>query len=181
MRRVYIVASPLEVNHETEINGDPIIFSGLGKINAAMTATQICLTQPDEIINIGSCGSLNIPFGQIVKVGKAYQDIDGTPLCEYGTTPFENDSSILITPSSEITCFTTDYFVDMSQKEKYSPNYLDMIQKVSIFDMECFALAKVCSKFNIPFTSIKWISDSGDGNNWETDCKISFEKVKKIL
>lgn len=180
MNRVYIVASPLEVNNENEINGSPIFFSGLGKINAAMIATQICLSKPDEIINIGSCGSLNIPFGEIVEVGKTYQDIDGTPLCEYGKTPFEDDHEINIS-NSPITCFTTDYFVDMSQRHKYSKNYLTMVEKVSIFDMECFALAKVCSKFNIPFRSIKWISDSGDGNDWETDCKVSFEKVKKLL
>jgi len=180
MNKVYIVASPLEVNNEIEINGYPIVFSGLGKINATMTATKICLTNPDEIINIGSCGSLNIPFGEIVEVGKTYQDIDVTPLCDYGITPFEDDYEINIS-NSPITCFTTDYFVDMSQKSKYSKNYLSMIEKVSIFDMECFALAKVCSKFNIPFRSIKWVSDSGDGNNWETDCKVSFEKVKKLL
>jgi nucleoside phosphorylase len=56
-----------------------------------------------------------------------------------------------------------------------------MIQKVSIFDMECFSIAKTCSKFNIPFRAIKWVSDNGDGGDWEKNCKISFEKVKQML
>lgn len=180
MIRAYIVALPIEVNEEIEINGDIIFFSGVGKINAASTATRVCLLKPDEIINLGSCGSLLLPPGEIIEVGKVYQDIDGTPLCEYGITPFEDDKEIILN-NSPFTCFTTDYFVDMSQKQKYSKNYLDTIQKISIFDMECFAIAKVCSKFNIPFRAIKWVSDNGDGGDWQNNCKINFEKVKKML
>lgn len=180
MSRIYIVALPIEVNEEIEINGDIICFSGVGKINAAFTATRVCLLKPDEIINLGSCGSLLLPPGEIVEIGKVYQDIDGTPLCEYGITPFEDDKEIILN-DSPFTCFTTDYFVDMSQKQKYSKNYLDMIQKVSIFDMECFAIAKVCSKFNILFRAIKWVSDNGDGGDWVENCKINFEKVKQLL
>jgi adenosylhomocysteine nucleosidase len=180
MKRIYIVALPLEVDMKTNINGDTIYFSGVGKINAAYTAAQVCMLKPDEIINIGSCGSLTLSPNEIIEVGTVYQDIDGTPLCEYGVTPFENDKEIKISDSL-FTCFTTDYFVDMTQKSKYSKNYLDMIQKVSIFDMECFAIAKICSKFNIPFRAIKWISDNGDGKDWQDNCKINFEKVIKML
>jgi adenosylhomocysteine nucleosidase len=180
MNRIYIVALPIEVNYQTKINGDTIYFSGVGKINAAILATKVCLLKPDEIINLGSCGSLFLPPGEIIEVGKVYQDIDGASLCEYGVTPFENDKEIILN-NSPFTCFTTDYFVDMSQKQKYSKNYLDMIQKVNIFDMECFAIAKACSRFNIPFRAIKWISDNGDGDDWEKNCKVNFEKVKKLL
>jgi len=80
MSRIYIVALPIEVNNEIEINGDIICFSGVGKINAAISTTRICLLKPDEIINLGSCGSLLLPPGEIIEVGKVYQDIDGTPL-----------------------------------------------------------------------------------------------------
>jgi nucleoside phosphorylase len=47
--------------------------------------------------------------------------------------------------------------------------------------MECFALAKVCKRFNMKFTSYKWVSDDGDANNWKEMCHIGFEKVKDIL
>ena len=62
MIRAYIVALPIEVNEEIEINGDIIYFSGVGKINAASAATRVCLLKPDEIINLGSCGSLLLPL-----------------------------------------------------------------------------------------------------------------------
>jgi nucleoside phosphorylase len=56
-----------------------------------------------------------------------------------------------------------------------------MIERCSIFDMECFAIAKVCKRYNVKFSSYKWISDSGDHSHWKENCKIGFEKVKIIL
>ena len=181
-KRVFIVAVPDEVEIQGEILGSPVIFSGVGKINATMAAYNAVTSKYNEIINIGSCGSLSLPVGEIVKVGQVFQDIDVTPLCEYGDTLFEAaGKQIVINTLSPISCFTTDYFYDHNQIDKYSKNYLEMINKCSIFDMECFAIAKVCKRFNIKFTSYKWVSDSGDGGNWKENCKVGFEKIKHIL
>ena len=56
-----------------------------------------------------------------------------------------------------------------------------MIKKCDVFDMECFALAKVCKRFNLKFSSYKWVSDEGSHDNWKENCKIGFEKIKVIL
>jgi adenosylhomocysteine nucleosidase len=56
-----------------------------------------------------------------------------------------------------------------------------MIENCSIFDMECFAIAKVCKRFNIKFSAYKWISDSGEHSDWKENCKIGFEQVKELL
>jgi nucleoside phosphorylase len=69
MSKIYIVALPIEVDNEIEINGDIICFSGVGKINAATTAIRACLLKPDEIINLGSCGSLLLSPGEIGRSG----------------------------------------------------------------------------------------------------------------
>jgi adenosylhomocysteine nucleosidase len=181
-KRVFIVAVPDEVEIQGEILGSPVIFSGVGKINATMAAYRAFSEKYSEVINIGSCGSLHIPVGEVVKVGQVFQDIDATPLCEYGDIPFEAASKqIVLDTLSPISCFTTDYFYDHNQINKYSKNYLEMINKCNIFDMECFAIAKVCKRFNIKFTSYKWVSDSGDGGNWKDNCKVGFEKIKNIL
>jgi adenosylhomocysteine nucleosidase len=146
MSRVFIVAVPDEVETQTTILGSPVIFSGVGKINATMAAYRAFSEGYKEVINIGSCGSLRFKAGDIVKVGQVFQDIDATPLQEYGSTPFEASSrQIVLDSDSNITCFTTDYFYDTKQRDKYSKNYLKMIDKCSIFDMECFAIAKVCN------------------------------------
>jgi nucleoside phosphorylase len=47
--------------------------------------------------------------------------------------------------------------------------------------MECFAIAKVCKRYNVKFSSYKWTSDGGDHSHWKENCKIGFEKVKVIL
>ena len=181
-KKVFIVAVPDEVEVQEEILGFPVIFSGVGKINATIATYKAFSEKYSEVINIGSCGSLTLPVGEIVKVGQVFQDIDVTPLCSYGDTPFETSSKqVVIDTLSSISCFTTDYFYDYSQIDKYSEKYLEMISKCSIFDMECFAIAKVCKRFNIKFSSYKWVSDNGDGSNWKENCKIGFEKIKQII
>jgi len=182
MNRVFIVAVPDEVEIQGKILESPVIFSGVGKINAAMATWNAFSQGYNEIINIGSCGSLNTPVGTLVKVGQVFQDIDATPLSEYGETPFEpNSKQIVVDAISPVTCFTTDYFYDQNQHSKYSQSYLDMIEKCSIFDMECFAIAKVCKRFNIKFSAYKWVSDSGEHSDWKENCKIGFEQVKELL
>ncbi len=181
-KKVFIVAVAEEVNIQGEILGIPVMFSGVGKVNAATAATMAFSLGYSEVINIGSCGSLKLPVGEIVKVGQVFQDIDATPLDEYGVTPFDtNSKQVVLDAISPYTCFTTDYFYDNSQLSKYSPYYLEMINKCSIFDMECFAIAKVCRRYNVRFSSYKWVSDSGDHNHWKENCKLGFEKVKIIL
>jgi nucleoside phosphorylase len=56
-----------------------------------------------------------------------------------------------------------------------------MIDECTVFDMECFAIAKVCKRFNIKFKAYKWVSDDGDADNWKEMCHIGFETVKSIL
>lgn len=181
-KKVFIVAVLNEVEAQGNILDTPVIFSGIGKINATIAAMTAFNLGYSEIINIGSCGSLHLPVGDIVKVGISYQDIDATPLSPYGTTPFEvNSSQIVLDIQSSTTCFTTDYFYDKPQQLKYSKYYLDMVEKCSIFDMECFSIAKVCKRFGIKFSSYKWVSDSGEHSDWRGNCKIGFEKIKVIL
>ena len=183
-KRIFIIAVPDEVDTQTKILGCNVIFGGVGKINATMAAYNTFAQGYDEVINIGSCGSVNIPVGEVVKVGNVYQDIDVTPLCNYGETPFEavgRNKQVVIDTKSLISCFTTDYFYDEKQLGKYSKYYLEMIKKCSIFDMECFALAKICHRFNLKFQSYKWVSDNGDGSDWKENCRIGFKKTLDIL
>lgn len=129
-KKVFIVAVPDEVDIQGKILEYPVIFSGVGKINATMAAMSALHLEYNEIINIGSCGSLKLPVGKIAKVGQVFQDIDATPLDEYGATPFDtNSKQMLLDPMSPITCFTTDYFYDNSQVAKHS---ISNIQHFSI-------------------------------------------------
>ena len=183
MKRGFIVAVKEEVNHVDEIAGCPVHYCGVGKLNAAIGAGELINKGVTEIINIGSCGSTQYPLGEIIKVGKVYQDIDCSPICEYGLTAFDENPEpfILLDELSPHTCFSTDYFYDHAQIEKYSPHYLQMIKSASIFDMELYAIAKVCKKKGIKLSAYKWVSDDGDFSKWLENCKISSQKIIALL
>ena len=182
MSRIFIVAVPNEVEFQTTILGSPVIFSGIGKINATISAYNAVNSGYKHILNIGSCGSLKHNPGDIIKIGQVFQDIDTSPIAEYGYTPGDTPGNqVVIDNKTNYTCFTTDYFYDKHQKSKYSPNYLSMIKNCDVFDMECFALSKVCWKFGVKFDCYKWVSDDGDFSHWEDMCQLGFNKIKKLL
>lgn len=182
MSKAFIVALPEELNGIKDIHGFPVMYSGVGKINAAIGAFQLIQQGVTEIINIGSCGSKHHAMGEIVKIGKVYQDIDCTPICEYGLTAFESSGPYIeIDPSSPHTCFTTDYFFDHPQVDKYSSFYLDSIQRCSVLDMELYAIAKVCEKFGVSLSSYKWVSDDGDFSKWQENCEVASHKIIELL
>ncbi len=182
MSKAFIIALKEEVNNIDNINGYPVLFSGIGKINATIGTHELIRMGVSEIINIGSCGSTQHQLGEIIKIGKVCQDIDCSPICEYGITAFEESQPyILLDENSSHTCFTTDYFYDHHQKEKYAPNYINMIESSSVFDMELYAIAKTCLKKNIKLSSYKWVSDDGDFSKWMENCEVSLKKVMTLL
>lgn len=182
MKTAFIIALPDEVHHAEELHGIPVFYSGVGKINAALRAAEVIHKGFTDIINIGSCGSVKHKLGEIIPVGKVLQDIDGRPLSEYGHTPFEEDShTIVLDAALPHSCFSTDYFYDHKQHAKYSPEYHAMINSCSVFDMELFAIAKTCKRNGAKLRAFKWVSDDGDFEHWQQNCRMSAEKVLEML
>lgn len=181
MNKVLLVAVAEEVGNVSSLNGVPVKVCGVGKVNAAIGAFE-CIKQGfEEIINIGSCGSINHSYGEILKIGKVFQDLDARPICDYGLSPFElPEPFIVIDSQSNHSCFSTNYFYDKNQTQKYSQDYLDSLNKHSVFDMECYAMAKTCKKFGIRFSSYKWVSDDGDHEHWIENCKLSLRKFLEM-
>lgn len=182
MSKAFLIALPEEVNHASMINGHPVLYSGVGKLNACMAAFELIQKGYTDIINIGSCGSTQHQLGEILKIGTVFQDIDCSPISSYGITPFENHSeSIVLDENSNFTCFSTDYFYDHLQHSKYSPGYLNRIKTSSVFDMELYGMAKVCRKFNAKLSSYKWVSDDGDFSKWQENCEKASREVIAML
>ena len=71
MSKVFLVTVGEELNHAEQVNGIPVIVCGVGKLNAAMGVFECIQKGYTEIINIGSCGSLNHHYGEILKIGRA--------------------------------------------------------------------------------------------------------------
>lgn len=180
-KMILVSATPLEHGGEKDINGIPIFQTGIGKINSATNLTKIILEEtPDIIINFGSCGNLkDFKVGDIIEVGTVYNNIDVRPFAEYGCTPESNDCEIKL-GKSNVKCFTTDQIYDNTRTD-YAQKYLDMIDKCDIVDMECYSLAYVAKKFDIPFFSYKWISDDGNVDTWEENASVGFMNFREHL
>ncbi|MEI7472172.1 MAG: hypothetical protein WCJ85_07930 [Chitinophagaceae bacterium] len=182
MSKAFLIAIPEEVKGVKKILDYPVYYAGVGKVNAAIAAMELIQKGYTELINIGSCGSTKYPVGTIIQIGKCFQDIDCAPICDYGLTAFEvAQAYIEIDPSLEATCFSTDYFYHQEYRTKYSPHYIQQIESCSVFDMELYAIAKACSKFNRKLSAYKWVSDDGDFSQWENNCELAFHRMEAIL
>ena len=70
-------------------------------------------------------------------------------------------------------CGTGDNFVQ-TDKDTYS----------DVFDMEAYALAKVCYHYDINFISFKYITDNADehsAGDWVDNCSDGVRKFKKKI
>ena len=174
MKRLFVAALKEEVP-----NLDFFHFTGVGKINATHTITQLILKhKPEEIVNFGSVGSLNKEIKGLIEVTKFYQrdmDVRGLMNLKLGETPFDSIHEI-ITNDAGYSCGTGDSFV----QSKIEMN-------VDVVDMEAYALAKICKLHNVDFKCFKFISDNADenaSNDWLENCKkgsqLFLDKAKNF-
>ena len=174
MKKIIIfVALKSELEHFEHPNVE-IHYTGVGKVNAAIKATQV-ISQIDNnslVINYGSAGSNSLP-NEIFKCTKFTQaDMDARPLELIGVTPFDNIIYPEIPPVIEF------------EFEGYICHTYDCFQnnpKDQIVDMEAYAIAKVCKIYKRNFISYKYISDSGDSNEWKNNHMNGADLFLNIL
>lgn len=157
------------------------VYCGIGKVNAATLTTYIAATEcVDLIVNCGLSGGLqNVSVGEVV-VGTGFVEHD-FDLTAIGYKPGEK-------PGQEYFYKADEYFIN-DFKSKYQCKSGVMVSgdcfvsddaKAAALikdwnavscDMESAAIASVCHGFNLPFISIRRISDgadSGAGSTYKT-------------
>ncbi len=159
------------------------LICGIGKVNAAYNLMKsIQHDKPKLIVNLGSAGSNHYKKGQIVVCTKFIQrdmDVRGLGYEQY-ETPLSGLPPILeyglqMEGVPEAICGTGDNF-EMSHSTTI----------YNVVDMEAYALALVAMKENIPFLSLKYISDGADGNaaeDWTIQvhqAAVAFGEVLKL-
>ena len=167
-----------------------VLYTGVGKVNATLKLTQRLQVNrslppmPKLLINYGTAGSRELPIGELVDCTKFTQrDMNVTSLgFMQGQTPFENliptvldyDHVEFNPIGKKLRCGTGDNFVD-NNIDSYS----------DVFDMEAYALAKVCHHYDIPFISFKYITDNADehsAGDWVDNCSDGVREFKeKVL
>ncbi len=172
MTHPYIIITALEgeLKASNIPAGIPIIYSGIGKINATIATIQaIKKFNPKVIINFGTVGKVNSALQGLLTIKKVIQrDMQTEPLAPRGVTPFCTKPSEYLSINGQYTCGTGDSFVTIRD------DWL-IQQSVDVVDMELFAIAAVAHACQIPWISFKFITDDANndsGNDWKEN--ISF-------
>jgi len=187
-----LIVSALEVETQGQLEDYRVLYTGVGKVNATLELTKVLQKahlhylppMPKLVINYGTAGSRELPIGELVDCTKFTQrdmDVRGMGFMQ-GQTPFENDVPVILDYDhvefnpigKKLRCGTGDNFVQ-DNKEIYS----------DVFDMEAYALAKVCYHYDINFISFKYITDNVDEHSprdWEDNlCGGIVEFKEKVL
>ena len=180
---ILFVALESELPQELVSPNVSVYYTGVGKVNAAIKATEVILGfrmggwKPDDVVvlNYGSAGSNTIPKGTLADCRYFIQNDMNTPFGKTHETPFDSEiypeiKEPTIEFGSGYVCRTQDKFEDNPQ---------------GIFDMEAYAIAKVCKIYGFDFRAYKYISDGGDVDEWEENHskgkELFVEQLNKIL
>jgi len=145
--------------------GAAVLFTGVGKVNAALqlmrylTAQRLAGTPVRQVLNVGTAGSRRFATGSLVGCHRFVQrDMDVSPLgFARGTTPFEAQwgGELVFEPAfaqlPQGLCGTGDSF-DTGAHALHC----------DVLEMEAYALAKVCLHEGVGFACAKYISDGAD-------------------
>lgn len=137
-----------------------VFFTGVGKVNAAMTAIEVITKyRPQRIINFGTAGGITVAPGFYQCTQFVQRDMTCEALgCVSGQTPFE--TAVYIGNTNGLTCSTGDNFV-------MNPV---LTIPADVVDMEAYAIAKACDKHGVEFECWKYISDQANQhahNDWK--------------
>ena len=182
-----MLPNPLVVMALEEESGDifqhagvPVLYTGVGKINAAYhLATRLAAYDKGGgplpfVVNFGTAGSPRFPTHSLVACRSFVQrDMDASALgFEVGQTPYDPVPLVLTFPALELglpegVCGSGDSFATTR-----------VAASCDVLDMEAYALAKVCWFQGVRFASIKYVTDGADheaADNWKANLRSAAE------
>ena len=135
------------------VNRTDVVWSGVGKVNAAIAAERAIREGATSIVNFGTAGSISVRPGLYRVTRLVQRDMLCQPLgFAAGVTPYDREDSEIKLTGSGIACGTGDSFVSGDQ----------LAVTCDIVDMEAWAIARVCQRHGVEFRCWKWITDSAD-------------------
>jgi len=157
------------------------VFTGIGKVNAAIALTKaIHQRKPKLIVNLGSAGSQGHGKGAVVCCTRFVQrDMDVTPLgfARY-QTPL-SDIPVLLEYGHEVPGLPVEA---CGSGDSFEINHGDA--PYDVVDMEAYVLALIARDEGIPFVCLKYISDdagSEAAEDWSVQVHLAAEAFKRVL
>ena len=175
-----------------------VLFSGVCKVNAAI-ATQILIDtfRVNVIINAGTAGGMNEKlkiFDTVISTEVAYHDVAPNILTEFHpwleTVFFKADQELLRVSKNVVDklglshnvfwgrMVTGEAFIADEGREKINEKFEPLT-----VDMETASIAQVCYVNNIPFISVRSITDTASHSgteHFEENCEKAAGIAKEI-
>jgi adenosylhomocysteine nucleosidase len=168
-----------------EAAGIPVLYCGVGKVNAAMAlsrelARYARYDQPMPLVlNFGSVGSRCLPTGTLVGCHEFVQrDMDVRSLgFALGETPYDDappmlDFAPVFKHLPSAVCGSGDAFATTACE-----------LECAVVDMEAYALAKVCWKEQAQFGCAKYVTDGADhaaANDWQRNVHKAADEFLRL-
>lgn len=159
-------------------NNVDIVYSGVGKVNAALsTYTAIKWYNPDIIFNYGTAGAVGDITGLVEVTELCQRDMLPGDLGPRGITPFAKSTELFLTNQRDgLRCGTGDSFV--SSKDTW------LNEQVDVVDMEAWAIARAASIHGVPWRAYKHISDNTNQDSaaaWTDNVAKGSEEFTAML
>lgn len=150
-----LILIALEAEAPEMAKWDNVFFTGVGKVNAAITAaTLIERYKPQRVWNFGTCGGITVETGLYEMTHFVERDRDRCPeTLDVVVDPEPN--LISISSGDGYTCSTGDDFVMDS----------NLAIPADVVEMEAYAIAKACKSAGVEFRCYKYVSDSANENS----------------
>jgi adenosylhomocysteine nucleosidase len=182
---VVVIALRVESSGVFEAAGVPVLYCGVGKVNAAIALTKELsryVHQGEEmplVVNFGSAGSRCFAPGTLVACQEFVQrdmDVSGLGFA-LGVTPYDEAPSSLLydpvfTDLPAAVCGSGDSFATA-----------DIEVDCTVIDMEAYALAKVCWHENARFACVKYVTDGADhtaADDWQRNVHVAAEEFLQL-
>jgi adenosylhomocysteine nucleosidase len=181
-----VMALPVESSGVLEAGGVPVLYCGVGKVNAAIALTRELARYAQQqvemplVVDFGSVGSRCHPSGTLVSCHAFVQrDMDvsglGFPL---GVTPYDEAPSMLIfdpvfSNLPAALCGSGDSFA-----------MADIAVDCEVLDMEAYALAKACWHEEARFACAKYVTDGADhaaAGDWRNNVHKAAEDFLQLF
>jgi len=167
-----VMALPQESRGQLEAAGAKVLYTGVGKVNAAAAlacrlAEMRCAGNlPSLVVNLGTAGSRTIAAHRLIACDRFRQrDMDVSGLgFPVGVTPYDETPAVIEFP----TVFSQLPRAVCSSGDSFATHLLEV--DGDAIDMEAFALAHVCRSECLRFACAKYITDGADidaAAHWE--------------
>jgi adenosylhomocysteine nucleosidase len=180
-----LVVMALEIEAQGRLGEAPLLFTGVGKVNAAHRLTRRLFEERQAgrepwVVNFGTAGSRRFRTGSLVACRRFVQrDMDVTSLgFAPHETPFEEVPRELEFPETfpELehgVCGSGDRF----EAVEAAPSW-------DVVDMEAYALAKVCFLEGVRFACVKYVTDGADSSaaiDWQANLPRAAEAFARLF